>query len=440
MTYHEKPPTLREAPAEKPGIYPMPHQAPAQEVNHHAAPRKAHAPVRSLALFDKVRDFSTAKNLRDLGVYPYFRTISSAQDTEVMIEGKKVLMLGSNSYLGLTNHPKIKEAARAAVEKYGTGCAGSRFLNGTLDIHLELERTLAQLVNKEAALLYSTGFQVNLGVISALVGKGDYVLGDKSNHASIVEGCLLAQGKFIRFGHKDMAALERRIQALEPAAGKLIVVDGVFSMEGDIIQLPELCRIAGQYGAAVMVDDAHSIGVLGKNGSGTASHFGLTDKVHLIMGTFSKSLASLGGFIAGDAATIDFLKHHSRSLVFSASMSPANAAAVLASVRIMVEEPERIARLWHNTERMKQGLIRLGFDLGKSETPILPVHCHDLMVTFKMSKRLHEEGVFVNPVVSPAVPPGQELIRLSLMATHTDAQIDFGLEKLAKVAKEFGVI
>ena len=384
---------------------------------------------------------STAANtLRQLGVYPYFRTISSAQDTEVTIEGKKVLMLGSNSYLGLTNHPKIKEAARAAVEKYGTGCAGSRFLNGTLDIHLELEQNLAKLVNKEAVLLYSTGFQVNLGVISALVGKNEYVLGDKSNHASIVEGCLLSPGKFLRFGHKDLAALERRIQTLEPEAGKMIVVDGVFSMEGDIIQLPELCRIANQYGAVVMVDDAHSIGVLGKNGSGTSSHFGVTDKVHLIMGTFSKSLASLGGFIASDASTIDFLKHHSRSLVFSASMSPANAAAVLASVQIMISEPERIARLWHNTDRMKKGLTSLGFDLGKSETPILPVYCRDLMVAFKMCKRLQEEGVFVNPVVSPAVPPGQELIRLSLMATHTDAQIDFGLEKLAKVAKEFAVI
>ena len=340
-------------------------------------------------------------------MYPYFRTISSAQDTEVIIDGKKVLMLGSNSYLGLTNHPQIKAAAQAAVEKYGTGCAGSRFLNGTLDIHLELEAALAKLVNKEAVLLYSTGFQVNLGVISALVGKGEYVLGDKSNHASIVEGCLLAQGKFLRFAHKDMAALESRLQKLEPEAGKLIVVDGVFSMEGDVIQLPELCRIAGQHGAAVMVDDAHAIGVLGKNGAGTASHFGLTDQVHLIMGTFSKSLASLGGFIASDAATIDFLKHHSRPLIFSASMSPANAAAVLAALRIMVQEPERIAQLWRNTHRMKQGLLDLGFDLGDSETPILPVYCRDLMVAFKICKRLQEEGLFVNPVVSPAVAPGR---------------------------------
>jgi 7-keto-8-aminopelargonate synthetase-like enzyme len=303
-----------------------------------------------------------------------------------------------------------------------------------------LEAALAKLVNKEAVLLYSTGFQVNLGVISALVGKGEYVLGDKSNHASIVEGCLLAQGKFLRFAHKDMAALESRIEKLEPEAGKLIVVDGVFSMEGDVIQLPEICRIAGEYGAAVMVDDAHSIGVLGKNGAGTASHFGLTDQVHLIMGTFSKSLASLGGFIASDAATIDFLKHHSRPLIFSASMSPANAAAVLAAIQIMVQEPERVAQLWRNTRRMKQGLHDQGFDLGDSETPILPVYCHDLMVAFKMCKRLQEEGLFVNPVVSPAVAPGEELIRLSLMATHTDAQVDFALEKLSKVGREFGLI
>ena len=255
-----------------------------------------------LALFNKVRNFRSAAQIRALGLYPYFRTISSAQDSEIIINGRKVLMLGSNSYLGLTNHPKIKEAAKAAIEKYGTGCAGSRFLNGTLDIHLELEQALARLVNKEAALLYSTGFQVNLGVISALVGKGDFVLADKSDHASIVEGCQLSSGNFVRFAHKDMAALESRLQKIDPEAGKLIVVDGVFSMEGDIIQLPELCRLAAQYGAAVMVDDAHAIGVLGKNGAGTASHFGLTDQVQLIMGTFSKSLASLGGFIASDVA------------------------------------------------------------------------------------------------------------------------------------------
>jgi 8-amino-7-oxononanoate synthase len=440
MIYHDKTPTLEETRVDQREVFPSPQPTAAREVNHRPVRRKAPATPPHCALLDKGKEFKTVTRLRELGLYPYFRTISSAQDTEVVIDGKKILMLGSNSYLGLTNHPQIKAAARAAVEKYGTGCAGSRFLNGTLDIHLELEAALAKLVNKEAVLLYSTGFQVNLGVISALVGKGEYVLGDKSDHASIVDGCLLAQGKFLRFAHKDMEALESRLQKLEPEAGKLIVTDGVFSMEGDIIPLPELCRIAGEYGAAVMVDDAHSIGVLGKHGAGTASHFGLTDQVHLIMGTFSKSLASLGGFIASDAVTIDFLKHHSRSLIFSASMSPANAAAVLAALKIMEQEPERVAQLWRNTHRMKQGLLDLGFDLGDSETPILPVYCRDLMVAFKVCKRLHEEGLFVNPVVSPAVAPGEELIRLSLMATHTDAQVDFALDKLGKVGREFGLI
>ncbi len=393
-----------------------------------------------LPLFDKVRNFTSAAEVRATGLYPYFRTISSAQDTEVIIKGRKVLMFGSNSYLGLTNHPKVKEAARAAVEKYGTGCAGSRFLNGTLQIHIELEEALARLVKKEAVLLYSTGFQVNLGVISAMVGRSDCVLADKSDHASIVDGCLLALGEFIRFPHRDMEGLENRLRNLDPDAGKLIVVDGVFSMEGDIIPLPELCRLATTYRAAVMVDDAHALGVLGRSGAGTASHFGLTDQVHFIMGTFSKSLASLGGFIASDAATIDYLKHQSRALIFSASMSPANAAAVLASLNIMQSEPERIQQLWHNTQRMKDGLLSLGFNLGDSETPILPVYCRDLFAAFTMTKRLEEEGVFVNPVVSPAVAPGHELIRISLMATHTDRQIDFALEKLGKVGRELGLV
>jgi 8-amino-7-oxononanoate synthase len=391
-----------------------------------------------LTLFDKVGNFKEAARVRAAGLYPYFRTISSAQDSEVIIKGKKVLMLGSNSYLGLTNHPKIKEAAMAAIERYGTGCAGSRFLNGTLEIHLELEQALARLVNKEAALLFSTGFQVNLGVISTLVGKGEYVFVDKCDHASIVEGCRLSLGQILRFPHKDMGALERRLQQVDPQAGKLIVVDGVFSMEGDVIQLPELCRLARQYGAAVMVDDAHAIGVLGEKGAGTASHFGLTDQVQLIMGTFSKSLASLGGFIASDAQTIDYLKHNSRPLIFSASMSPANAAAVIAALEIMESEPERIARLWHNAERLKQGLISLGFDLGVSTTPILPVYCRDTTLAFMFTKRLEEEGVFVNPVVTPGVPPGEELLRVSLMATHTDSQIDFALDKFSKVGKELG--
>jgi 8-amino-7-oxononanoate synthase len=393
-----------------------------------------------LPLFDKVRNFTTANQVRATGLYPYFRAISSAQDTEVIMNGQKVLMLGSNSYLGLTNDPRIKEATIAAVQKYGSGCAGSRFLNGTLELHIQLEEELAQLMKKEAVLLYSTGFQTNLGVVGTIVGKDEYVLADKADHASIMEGCRLSFGKTLRFAHNDMAALGQRLAQLPPEAGKLIVVDGVFSMEGDIIKLPELVQLAKRYNAAVMVDDAHSIGVLGQHGSGTASHFGLEDDVHLIMGTFSKSLASLGGFIAGDAATIDYLKHCSRPLMFSASMSPANAAAVLAALRIMIDEPERITRLWQNTARMRQGLESLGFHLGTSETPILPVYIRDTLKTFQFSKRLQEEGVFVNPVVAPGVPPGEELLRVSLMATHTFEQIDRALEKFAKVSRELGLI
>ncbi len=392
------------------------------------------------SLFRKTRGYTSAAKVRALGLYPYFRMISSAQDTEVMINGKKVLMLGSNSYLGLTNHPKIKEAAIEAVRKYGTGCAGSRFLNGTLDIHIELEQELAQLVHKPAVLLYSTGFQVNLGVISVMVGKGEYILADKSNHASLNEGCLLSPGELLRFPHKDMAALEQRLQKLDQAAGKLIVVDGVFSMEGDIADLPTICRLAREHNAAVMVDDAHAIGVLGDKGAGTASHFGLGDRVDLVMGTFSKSLASLGGFIGADAETIDFLKHHSRTLIFSASMSPANAAAVQAALKIMTTEPERMANLWRNTERMSQGLRSMGFDLGASRSPILPLYVRDLLRTFRFCKRLEEEGVFVNPVVSPGVAPGMELLRISLMATHTESQIDFALDKIGKVGRELDVI
>lgn len=413
-----------------------PRTAPVQDPNGAERPLPDGVP----SLFRKTRSYTSAATVRAMGLYPYFRMISSAQDTEVMINGKKVLMLGSNSYLGLTNHPKIKEAAIEAVRKYGTGCAGSRFLNGTLDIHVELEQELARLVNKPAVLLYSTGFQVNLGVISVMVGKGEYILADKSNHASLNEGCLLSPGELQRFPHNDMAALEQRLQKLDRAAGKLIVVDGVFSMEGDITDLPTICRLAREHNAAVMVDDAHAIGVLGEKGAGTASHYGLGDRVDLVMGTFSKSLASLGGFIGADAETIDFLKHHSRTLIFSASMSPANAAAVRAALKIMTTEPERMANLWRNTERMSQGLRSMGFDLGASRSPILPLYVRDLLRTFKFCKRLEEEGVFVNPVVSPGVAPGMELLRISLMATHTESQIDFALDKIGKVGRELDVI
>jgi len=393
-----------------------------------------------MPLLKKVRDFTDVDRIRRTGLYPYFRPICSAQDTEVILDGRRVLMMGSNSYLGLTNHPEIKKAVAAAVEKYGSGCAGSRFLNGTLDIHLALEEKLAAHVQKEATLLYSTGFQTNLGVISALVGRNDYVIVDKEDHASIVDGCLLSFGELVRFAHNDMQALEAKLEKCGRDSGKLVVVDGIFSMSGDIVDLPGVTRLAQKHRAAVMVDDAHGIGVLGNNGAGTASHFGLTDKVHLIMGTFSKSLASLGGFIASDKDTIDYLKHCSRALIFSASISPANAAAALCALEIMQREPERIQNLWHVTGLLRNGLKELGFDIGTSQTPIIPVHVGDMMTCFRMCKRLEEEGVFVNPVVAPAVPQTDTLIRLSVMATHTEEQVMFALDKMGKVGKELHVI
>lgn len=394
----------------------------------------------NVPLFRKVRQFKDVERIRASGLYPYFRPISSAQDTEVLLDGKKVVMLGSNSYLGLTNHPEVKEAAKRATDKYGSGCAGSRFLNGTLDIHLELEAELADLVHKEAALVYSTGFQTNLGIIGTLVGKDDYVITDHDDHASIVDGCLLCFGEFTRFGHNDMKGLEARLKECPVEAGKLVATDGVFSMRGDIADLPAIVELADEYRAAVLVDDAHGIGVLGPCGEGSAAHFGVTDRVHLIMGTFSKSLASLGGFVASDAATIDYLKHRSRALVFSASISPANAAAALTAMRIMRREPERIERLWHNTGLMTKGLQELGFDTGNCETPIVPIHVGDMFTCFKMCKRLEEEGVFVNPVVPPAVGPNKAVLRISLMATHSEEQIAFALEKVKKVGQELKII
>jgi len=391
-------------------------------------------------LQQKLSLYDAPQRAMKAGVYPYFRAIESEQDTVVVMNGKKVLMFGSNSYLGLTNHPKIKEAAKSAIDKYGTGCAGSRFLNGTLDIHLELEERLARLVNKDAAICYSTGFQVNLGVVSALTERNDYVILDELDHASIIEGSRLSFSKVLKYAHNDMNALESKLKLCEPERLKLIVVDGIFSMEGDIVNLPEIVRLAEKYDAAILVDDAHSIGVIGKNGSGTASHFGLDDKVDLIMGTFSKSLASLGGFIAADKDVINFLKHNSRSLIFSASMTPASAASVLAAVDIMVSEPERIQNLWDLTAYALKGFREMGFETGKSETPIIPLFTGDDMKALLMTKHLFEEGVFVNPVVAPAVPKEDSLIRFSLMATHTKEQIDFAFDKIYKVAKRIGVL
>lgn len=376
----------------------------------------------------------------EAGIYPYFREIESDQDTVVRIKGKDVLMFGSNSYLGLTNHPKIKEAAKKAIDKYGTGCAGSRFLNGTLDIHIELEERLASLVGKDAALCYSTGFQVNLGVVSVLTGRRDHVLLDELDHASIIEGSRLSFSKVLKFAHNDMNSLESKLKKCPSGTLKLIVADGIFSMEGDIIKLPQVVQLADKYGATIMIDDAHSIGVLGKNGSGTSSHFGLTDKVDLIMGTFSKSLASLGGFIAADKYTINYIKHNSRSLIFSASMTPASAASVLAAIDIMVSEPERISHLWEISNYALRCFKEAGFNTGKSETPIIPLFIRDDIKALMLTQNLLADGIFVNPVVSPAVPKEDCLIRYSLMATHTREQVEISVEKITKAAKALDIL
>ena len=388
----------------------------------------------------KLSHYHLPQKLMSAGLYPYFRVIESDQDTEVTINGKKVLMFGSNSYLGLTCHPKVKEAAKNAIDKYGTGCAGSRFLNGNLDIHMALEERLARLVNKEAALCYSTGFQVNQGVISCVTGRNDYVILDELDHASIIDGSRLTFAKVHKFAHNNMKDLERKLKLCEPDKVKLIVVDGIFSMEGDITNLPEIVRLSEKYQASIMVDDAHALGVIGKNGSGTASHFGLTEKVDLIMGTFSKSMASIGGFIAADKTTINFIKHNSRSLMFSASMTPSSAASVLAAIEIMENEPERIKRLMDLTKYARNRFKEMGFDTGKSESPIIPLFIRDDIKALQMAQRLLEEGVFINPVVSPAVPKEDCIIRFSLMATHSFDQVDRAIEKITKVAKELDVL
>lgn len=390
-------------------------------------------------LYDRIAAFKDANAIKEKGLYPYFRAIESGQDTEVVIDGKKVLMFGSNSYLGLTNHPKIKEASKAAIDKYGTGCAGSRFLNGTLDIHIELEKRLAAYVGKEAAVLFSTGFQVNLGVISCLLDRNDYLILDEYDHASIIDGSRLSFSRSIKYAHNDMDDLRKKLSRLPEDAAKLIVADGIFSMEGDLVNLPEIVKIANEYGANIMMDDAHSLGVIGFNGAGTASHFGLTDEVDLIMGTFSKSLASLGGFIAGTEETIEFVKHRARSLMFSASMPPGAVASVIAALDIIESEPERIDKLWANTNYAKKLLVEAGFDIGHTDSPIIPVYIRDNDKTFMVTNILSNNGIFVNPVVSPAVPSDSSLIRFSLMATHTFEQIEEAVEKLSAAAKEVQV-
>jgi 8-amino-7-oxononanoate synthase len=387
----------------------------------------------------KMKAYDVPQKIMELGLYPYFRMIESEQDTVVKINGKDVLMFGSNSYLGLTNHPKLKEAAKAAIDKYGSGCAGSRFLNGTLDLHIELENVLAEYVGKPSALVFSTGFQVNLGVISSIPGRHDYIILDNLDHACILDGARLSFAKTLKYEHNDMEDLEKVLSRCEPDKIKLIAIDGVFSMEGDIAKLPEIVRLAEKYNANIMVDDAHGLGVLGPLGAGTAAHFGLTDKVDLIMGTFSKSLATIGGFIAADDDTINFLKHNARSLIFSASIAPANAAAVIAAVKLIKSEPERITKLWDNTHHALKLIKDAGFDTGHTETPIIPIYIRDDFKTFQLTKELQEQGIFVNPVVSPAVASTSSLIRYSLMATHTFAQIEESIDKISKVARKLGV-
>lgn len=393
-----------------------------------------------MSLFEKCESYTIAREVQAKGYYPYFRAIEASYDTEVDIDGQRKIMVGSNNYLGLTHHPHVLERAAAALKRYGSGCTGSRFLNGTLDLHEQLEQRLAEQLHKEAALVFSTGFQTNLGVISTLVGRDDYLFLDKLNHASIVDGARLAFGVTQRYAHNDMQALERRLAQAPKDAGKLIVTDGLFSMEGDIADLPGIVELAEQYGAATMVDDAHAFGVLGPTGAGTAEHFGLDDRVDLVMTTFSKSLASLGGVIAGPESVIHYLKHHSRALIFSASMPPSAVATVLAALDVIQEEPERREQLWHNTRRMQEGLKNLGYDIGGSVTPVIPVVIGELEPMLIFWKELFDGGVFTNPVTPPAVPDHSCRLRISMMATHTDEQVDRVLEAFAQVGKQMAVI
>ncbi len=388
----------------------------------------------------KLAQYTAPQQAKAAGVYPYFRAIESEQEAEVIINGRKVLMFGSNCYSGLVSDPRIKEAAIEATRKYGTGCAGSPFLNGTLDLHKKLERRIAEYIGKEDVMIYSTGCEVNLGVVSCLTGRGDYIVYDEQDHASIIEGRRLSFSTSLKYKHNDMESLEQQLQRCDPEKVKLIVTDGVFSMEGDVANLPEIVRLAKKYNAAVMVDEAHGIGVFGKGGRGTCDHFGVTDDVDLIMGTFSKSFASLGGFIATDKEITNYLRHHSRSYIFTASITPASTAAALKAIDLMIEEPERQENLWKITNFALDGFRQMGCEIGNTTTPIIPLFIRDDYKTYTVTRDLFDEGLFVNPVVTPAVAPQDTLIRFSLMAPHTKKQVEFALEKIEKVFRKHGII
>ena len=406
-----------------------------------AGAREASERTGSRSIFEKCRTYTTPQEIMAAGLYPYFRTIESGQDPVVRMHGREMVMLGSNNYLGLTSHPKIKEAAIAAVKKYGAGCAGSRFLNGTLDIHVQLEERLAAFMNRPACITFSTGFLVNLGVLGTLPAKGDVIYLDRQDHACIYDGARLAVGAEVKkFKHNDPADLRRLLALGGDKSGRLLVVDGVFSMEGDIAPLPEYDCVCDDWDMAFMVDDAHGVGVLGAHGRGTVEHFGLEHKVDLVMGTFSKSLAAVGGFVVGEPAVLNYIKHRARALIFTAAPPPASVAAVLAAIDIIEAEPERRERLWENTRFMMTALRACGFDCGESATPVIPIVVGPDALAFKMAKRLEDEGVFVNPVVSPATPPGRALLRTSYMATHTKEHLTRAVEAFHKVGRELGLV
>jgi 8-amino-7-oxononanoate synthase len=395
--------------------------------------------MQQAQLLAKCAGYTEAREVQKLGLYPYFKPISKSEDTVVVIEGRERVMMGSNNYLSLTHHPMVLEAARRALETFGSGCTGSRFLNGTLALHEELESRLAEHFGKESVLVFSTGYQANLGLVQGLIGRGDVVLVDKLDHASIIDGAKLSYGETSRFNHGDLRHLEHKLQKFSDQAA-MIIVDGVYSMEGDIADVPGLVDLAQRYGAVLAVDDAHSVGVLGPNGDGTAAHFGLVQEADIVVGTFSKSLASIGGFVGASESVIHYLKHHSRPLIFTASLPPSNTAGVLAALDVMIAEPERREMLWRNTRRFQEGCRSLGFDIGPTETPIVPVLIGTLHNTFAFWRALFDAGVFTNPVVPPAVPPDQCRLRASLMATHTAEQIDFALDTFGTLGKKMGVI